>query len=327
MAKGPPGTVAGKSSFSRPGGGRRRSLSAQRARWGLLFISPWIIGFTIFFLLPMVASFGFSLLSFDLANPDQAQFVGLANWRRALLDDPQVPASFLITFKFAAINLPLSTLFALFVAVLLNSRHVWGKSLFRTLFYMPTIIPFVASTLIWAGVLNTQTGWVNIFIEKTTGIQATGISGIRWLADPNLIYFTYTMLGLWGIGNAMIILLAGLRSVPETLYDASEIDGANWWQRFRHITLPLISPVIFYNLVIGLIGLMQYFLQPYVLTGGTGFPEGTTRFIMIYFYRQAFAFFNMGYAATLAWLIFLIGIVLAAVLFGTARYWVFYAGE
>lgn len=327
MSTGVPKRVAGKSRFIPFGAGRSRSLSAHRARWGLIFISPWLIGFAIFFLLPMIASFGFSLMSFNLANPDQAQFVGFDNWRRALFDDPQVPAAFLVTFKFAAISLPLSTIFALFVAVLLNSRHVWGKSLFRTMFYMPTIIPFVASTLIWAGVLNEQTGWVNILIERVTGIPVTGVNGLRWLADPSLIYFTYTMLGLWGIGNAMIINLAGLRSVPTALYDAADIDGANWWQRFRHITLPLISPIIFYNLVIGLIGLMQYFLQPYVLTGGTGFPEGTTRFIMIYFYRQAFAFFNMGYAAVLAWMIFGVGLVLAAILFGTARYWVFYAGE
>ena len=327
MATNVPTKVAGKSRFIPFWRGRSRSLAAQRARWGWFFISPWVIGFIIFFLVPMVASFGFSLFHFNLANPDQAQFVGLENWRRALFADPTVWQAFRVTFTFAAINLPIGTAFALFVAVLLNSRHVLGKSLFRTMFYMPTIIPFVASTLIWAGVLNEQTGWVNILIESVTGIEARGVNGIRWLANPELIYFTYTMLGLWGIGNAMIINLAGLRSVPDSLYDAADIDGASWWQRFRHITLPLISPVIFYNLVIGLIGLRQYFLQPFVLTGGTGFPEGTTRFIMIYFYRQAFAFFNMGYAAVLAWMIFGVGIVLAGLLFGTARYWVFYAGE
>ncbi len=303
------------------------NLARHEARWGFLFISPWLIGFLIFFLLPMIASFGFTLFNFNLANPDEATFIGFSNWQRALFNDPEVPAAFAVTLKFAAISLPIGMLFSLFVAILLNSRHVLGKNIFRTFFYMPTIIPFVASVLIWAGVLNSQTGWINLLLQNVFGIQAVGTQGLRWLADPKLIYISYTMLGLWGIGNAMMINLAGLQNVPTVLYEASTIDGATWWQQLRHVTLPMISPVIFYNLVLGVIGLMQYFLPPYVLNGGTGFPEGTTRFIMIYFYKQAFAFFNMGYAATIAWLIFAVGLVLAAILFGTARYWVYYAAE
>lgn len=306
---------------------RPSNLARHEARWGLLFISPWLIGFLIFFLLPMIASFGFTLFNFNLANPDKATFIGFSNWQRALFNDPEVPAAFAVTLKFAAISLPIGMLFSLFVAILLNSRHVLGKHLFRTFFYMPTIIPFVASVLIWAGVLNSQTGWINLLLQNIFGIQAVGTQGLRWLADPKLIYISYTMLGLWGIGNSMMINLAGLQNVPTVLYEASTIDGATWWQQLRHVTLPMISPVIFYNLVLGVIGLMQYFLPPYVLNGGNGFPEGTTRFIMVYFYKQAFAFFNMGYAATIAWLIFAVGLVLAAILFGTARYWVYYAAE
>jgi multiple sugar transport system permease protein len=187
---------------------------------------------------------------------------------------------------------------------------------------MPTIFPFVAAVLIWAGILNEQSGWVNLFLENVLGIE-----GVRWLADPSVIYFTYTLLGIWAIGNTILITLAGLQNVPTVLYEAAEIDGAGYWSRMRNVTLPLISPVIFYNLVLGVIGLMQYFLQPFVMNGGSGYPEGSTRFIMIYFYKQAFNFFNMGYGATLAWLIFLVGVVLAAVLFGTANRWVYYAGE
>jgi multiple sugar transport system permease protein len=303
------------------------SLLRYRQRWGLIFISPWIIGFLLFYFLPMIASFGFSLLNFNLANPDQISFIGGANWQRALVQDPEVLSSFRKTFTFAAISLPAGMLFSLFLAILLNSKHVKGKVLMRTMFYAPIMIPGVAATLIWSGVLNEQTGWVNMLLQNIFGIQAVGTEGIRWLQDPRLIYYTYTMMGFWGVGNAMIIMLAGLQNVPTELYEAAEIDGAGYFQRLFRITLPMISPVIFYNLIIGVIGLMQYFLVPFVLNGGDGSPQGMTRFIAVWFYKQSFSFFNMGYGATIAWLIFIVGIVLAIVLFGTARYWVYYAGS
>jgi multiple sugar transport system permease protein len=304
----------------------KSSLLRHKQRWGWIFISPWIIGFTLFYFLPMLASFGFSLFSFNLANPDQIAFIGGDNWRRAFVQDPEVLASFGKTFKFAAISLPAGMIFSLFLALLLNSKFVRGKVLMRTLFYAPIMIPGVAATLIWSGVLNEQTGWVNLLLQNLFGIQAVGTEGIRWLQNPRIIYYTYTMMGFWGVGNAMIIMLAGLQNVPTELYEASEIDGANYFQRLFSITIPMISPVIFYNLIIGVIGLMQYFLVPYVLNGGDGSPQGTTRFIAVWFYKQSFSFFNMGYGATIAWLIFLTGIILTIVLFGTARYWVYYAG-
>lgn len=315
---------------SRTAATQRRKLSKlekKEIRWGLFFISPWIIGFLLFYLLPMLASFGFSLYDFNPAVPDQARFVGFANWQRALFQDAEVWLSLRRTLHFAAISLPISLLFALFLAILLNSEHVLGKSVYRTLFYMPTMIPLVATVLIWNGVLNEQTGWINVIIERLTGIRATGTQGLRWLADPNLVYYAYTMFGLWGVGNAMIIFLAGLQGVPTELYEAAQIDGANWFQRLIFITIPLITPVIFYQLVLGVIGSLQYFLAPFVLNGGTGFPEGMTRFFMVYFYKQSFSFFSMGYGATLAWLMLIIAMIITVVLFGTSRFWVFYAGE
>lgn len=302
------------------------SLRRYKQRWGLIFISPWIIGFTLFYFLPMIASFGFSLFRFNLANPDQIQFIGAANWQRAFVDDPEVLASFGKTFLFAAISLPAGMVFAILLALLLNSKHVQGKVVMRTLFYAPIMIPGVAATLIWSGVLNEQTGWVNLIMQNVFGIQAVGVEGIRWLQNPRLIYYTYTLIGFWGVGNAMIITLAGLQGVPTELYEAAEIDGANSFQQLTTITLPMISPVIFYNLIIGVIGLMQYFLVPYVLNGGDGSPQGATRFIAVWFYRQSFSFFNMGYGATIAWLIFIVGLIIAILLFGTARSWVYYAG-
>ncbi|MBO9316171.1 MAG: sugar ABC transporter permease [Chloroflexus sp.] len=312
------------------GKAKRRKLSQlekKEMRWGLMFISPWIIGFLAFYLLPMIASFGFSLYDFNPAIPDQARFIGFANWQRALFQDAEVWLSLRRTIHFAAISLPISLLFALFLAILLNSENVLGRSIYRTLFYMPTMIPLVATVLIWNGVLNEQTGWINVIIERLTGIRATGTQGLRWLADPNLVYYAYTLFGLWGVGNAMIIFLAGLQGIPKELYEAAEIDGANWLQRLIFITIPLLTPVIFYQLVLGVIGSLQYFLAPFVLNNGTGFPEGMTRFFMVYFYKQSFTFFSMGYGATLAWLMLIIAMIITIVLFGTARYWVFYTTE
>ena len=306
---------------------RMSALQKKEALWGLFFLLPWIIGFIALYLFPMLASFGFSLLDFNPAVPDQAQYIGFDNWRRALFEDPEVGQSFLRTIRFAAISLPIGLLFALFLAILLNSKNVLGSQLYRTLFYMPSMIPLVATVLIWNGVLNEQTGWINIIIQNLTGIQAVGSQGLRWLANPQLVYLAYTMFGLWGVGPAMIIFLAGLQGVPTELYEAAEIDGASWLQRLGKITLPMITPVILYQLILSVIGSLQYFLAPFVLNRGTGFPEGMTRFYMVYFFKQSFTFFNMGYGATLAWLMFIVAIVLTIILFGTAKYWVYYASE
>jgi multiple sugar transport system permease protein len=302
-------------------------LQRKEAKWGLLFLSPWIIGFLGLYLLPMLASFVFSLLDFNPAVPDQAQFIGFKNWYRALFTDNEVRLSFLRTIKFAAISLPTGLLFALFLAILLNSKNVLGKNLFRTLFYMPAMIPVVAGVLIWSGVLNEYTGWINILIQRVTGLKALGPEGLRWLNDTKLVYPAYTMFGLWGVGPAMIIFLAGLQGVPTEMYEAAEIDGASWLQRLRRITLPMITPVIFYQLVLGVIGALQTFLAPFVLNNGTGNPEGMTRFYMIYFYKQSFTFFNMGYGATLAWIMLIVSLILTVILFGTAKFWVYYAAE
>jgi multiple sugar transport system permease protein len=302
-------------------------LQKKEALWGLLFLAPWMIGFVLLYLAPMIASFGFSLFDFNPAVPDEAQFVGFANWIRALTQDPEVGLSFMRTIEFALISLPIGMAFALFLAILLNSKNMLGKNIYRTLFYMPSMIPLVATVLIWNGVLNEHTGWINYIIEAVTGIQATGTQGLRWLADPRLVYIAYTLFGLWGVGPGLIIFLAGLQGVPTELYEAAEIDGASWFQRLTRITFPMITPVIFYQLVLGVIASLQYFLAPFVLNRGTGFPEGMTRFYMVYFYKQSFTFFNMGYGATLAWLMFIVAIIMTAILFGTARRWVYYAAE
>jgi multiple sugar transport system permease protein len=309
---------------------RWRDLSPMKkykAKWGYAFISIWIIGFLLFYLLPMIASLGFSLLDFQLAKPEDIEFVGLAHWKRMLFEDELVWKSLGVTFIFAFISLPIGMVTALALAILLNSEFLWGKNVFRTLFYMPSMVPAIASIFIWRGVLNPQTGWLNRLIEYLTGLEVVGLQGLRWLDDPRLVYIAYTYIGLWGVGNAILINLASLQNVPTDLYEAAKVDGASWLRRLWHITLPMISPVIFYNLILGLVGLLQYFLTPFVLNGGTGYPEGKTNFFMIHFFNNAFGYADMGYGAALAWLMFIIGLILTLSLFGTAKYWVYYAGE
>jgi ABC-type sugar transport system permease subunit len=312
---------------ARSGPGRRRhkltDSEKYEAKIGFAFISPWLIGFSIFYLVPMVASFVISLFDYNLAT-NEASFIGVDNWTRMLFDDPNTWSSLWVTMRFGLISLPIGLFSAFMLAVLLNSTNLWGKNLFRTMFFAPSLVPFVAGVLIWGQVLNSQTGWLNQFIQLF-GINAVGVDGIRWLDNPTLIPVTYTMIGIWGIGNMILINLAGLQGIPTALHEAAHIDGAGYWRRLRSISLPMVTPVIFYNLVLGVVALLQYFLPPFVLNGTTGYPEGATNFFMIYFYQQAFDFAQMGYGAALAWFLFFIGLAITIFLFGTQKYWVYYA--
>lgn len=278
---------------------------------------PWIVGFLAFYALPMAASLWLSFTDFSLTSPDPTQFVGLENYRR-LVSDPEVSASAQVTVKFGLLAVPATIVVPLGFAYLLTARGLWGRSVFRTLFYMPSVIPFVAAVLVFNGMLNSQTGWAN------RALTAVGIPGPNWLNSEMWIYPTLTLIALWGVGNAMIIFIAGINSVPKDLYDAAEVDGASAWRMFRHITVPMISPVLFYNVVVALIGLFQYFLVPFVLKNGSGDPGGATFFYSMYFYRTLFRLQDMGYAATLAWLLFLAGVVVTGALFWSARHWVHY---
>jgi multiple sugar transport system permease protein len=302
-------------------------LGRIQARWGYAFISLWLVGFLLFYLIPMIVSLAFTFFDFQLNTPDEARFVGLANWRRLLTGDPLVWQSLRVTFVFALVSLPIGMASAFFLAVLLNSKHLLAANLFRTLFYAPVMVPAVAAVLIWAGVLNPASGWINRLIEGVTGFDAANPNGIRWLDDPRLVYVAYTLVGLWSIGNAILYNLASLQGVPTEYYEAARIDGAGWWRQLWSITFPMVSPVIFYNLVLSVIALLQYFNTPYVLNGGSGYPQGTTYFYMIHFFKQSFGFLNMGYGSTIAWFMFIIALLVTLVLFGTARRWVYYAGE
>lgn len=300
---------------------RLSGLAWRRARWGYVFIAPWIVGFLAFTLFPMIATFIFSLTNINLAQEKPLQFVGLKNYE-ALLKDHQVWESLGITLKFAALALPVAVVLPFVVALLLHSRHLRGSGAFRVLFFMPYVVPFVAGVFIWQGMLNSDTGWVNIVLR--------GIGVAKppdWLEDPAWIYPGLVIMGVWGIGAGVIVYLAGLKGVPSDLYEAAKIDGANAWQSLRNITIPLMTPVIFYTIVLGVVEVLQYFLVPLVLKNGTGEPGGSTSFYNLYLYKQFFSFQNMSYGATMAWLLFVITLGITLVLFGTARRWVYYAGE
>jgi ABC-type sugar transport system permease subunit len=296
-------------------------LERREALWGLLFLSPWIIGFFLFTLLPTLATVVFSFTNLNLASSAPFAFVGLKNYQD-LIADPQVWASLQVTFAFAALWLPTTMIVPFVVALMLNSSHLRAASLFRVLVFLPYVVPFVAGVLIWQNTLLPDTGWLN------EALRAIGWSNPPdWLNDPTWIYPGLVLVGLWGIGGAVIVNLAGLKGVPTELYDAAKIDGASWWGQLRHVTLPLMSPVIFYSLTLGVVEVMQYFLVPFVLKNGTGEPGGTTYFFNLYIYKNFFTFQRMSYGATLAWLLFVVTLLLTLVLFASARRWVYYAGE
>jgi multiple sugar transport system permease protein len=296
-------------------------LARREARWGLIFISPWLVGFVVFTLLPTIATLIFSFTNINLSSTAPFAFVGLKNYQD-ILADAQVWASLRVTFTFALIWLPVTLIVPFVVAVMLNSPSLRGSSIFRILIFLPYVVPFVAGVLIWQNTLSPDTGWLNQALEAL-GWQ----NPPAWLNDPTWIYPGLVLVGLWGIGGAVIINLAGLTNLPTELFDAAKIDGAGWWAQMRHVTLPLMSPVIFYSLVLGLVDVMQYFLVPFVLKNGTGEPGGTTYFFSLYIYKSFFTFQRMSYGATLAWLLFVITLVLTIALFASARRWVYYAGE
>lgn len=301
---------------------KRVSLAQQQQRWGWIFLSPWIFGFLAFTAIPMLASLVFTFTSFDLSEPDKAEFVGFDNWERMLTSDPLVGKALGVTFKFASFALPLSIIIPVGMATLLNAKSLWAKRLFRTLFYMPYIVPTVSIIYIFNGYLNAYSGWLNRFLDSILGVR-----GPDWLFDPFWIYPALFIIGVWTTGNAMLTTLASMQTVPTELYEAAKVDGASSVTAFRKITLPLISPVIFYNLILALVGLFRYFDIPYILKNGTGDPGNATLFYNVYFYRVAFRYQDMGYGSTLAWLLFIVAMLVTLLVFASARYWVYYAGD
>jgi multiple sugar transport system permease protein len=294
-------------------------LARREARQGLLFISPWIVGFLAFTLFPMVATLAFTFLNFTLAQEEPLRFVGLDNWGR-MVGDQHVWDSLGVTLRFAALWLPISIVVPFTVALGLNSKSVRGASLMRTLFFVPYVVPFVAGVLVWEQMLGDK-GWVNAFL------RLVGLNPPSWLFDAGWIYPALVLMGIWGIGAGIVINLAGLRGIPTELYEAAKIDGAGAWATLRNVTIPMMSPILFYTLILGVVDVLQYFLVPLVLKNGTGEPAGATLFYNLNLYKTFFTYQQLSYGATLAWFLFGITLVVTLILFALSRRWVYYAGE
>jgi len=295
------------------------TLARREALWAYAFIFPWIAGFLIFTLGPMLASLYFSLTDYNIINPPI--WVGLKNYHRALFVDPLFWHSLQRTLYFASLALPLGLLFGFFLAVLLN-QDIPGVNLWRTIYFLPSVISGVAVALLWLRLFNPRMGIINPFLRSLGVANPPG-----WLQDPAWAIPALVIISLWGVGGTMIIYLAGLQGIPTTLYEAAKIDGANNVQRFFHVTLPLMTPVIFYNLVIGLIGAFQYFTEVYVATSGAGGPVRSTLVYNLYLYQNAFKFFEMGYASAMAWILFVLVLLVTLLVFKSSPMWVFYEGQ
>jgi multiple sugar transport system permease protein len=307
-------------------------IARAEMRNGLLFLSPWIFGFLALTLLPIIATLIFSFMNLKITDGilSAPQFVGLDNYATLIKDNAVwnagegAPGALWVTVKFGLFALPVGIILPLGLAMMVNNPNLKGSGFFRTMFYMPFIIPFVAAVFLWGGMLNPETGWINRALEWM-GVPAANTP--NWANDVNWVYPTYVIMGIWGSGNAMIVMLAGLQGVPTELYDAAKVDGAGSWAIFTNVTFPMISPVIFYNLTLSIVGLFQYFLVPLVVNSGTGRPAGATMFYNLYLYKTFFTFQNMSYGSTLAWALFAIILLVTIVLFWSSKYWVYYAGE
>lgn len=291
-------------------------MARQEAVAGYLFIMPWIIGFVVFLAGPMLASFVLSFTRWNIVGTPS--WVGLSNYRQIFTADPDFVQSLEVTFRYAIIYLPLSTVLGIGIAVALNSR-VRGVGIFRTLLYLPSVVPGVAATLVWVWILNGRFGLLN------TLLSYLGVEGPNWFRDPQAALYGIILISLWGVGGSAIIYLAGLQNIPEHLYEAAHVDGASTLQQFRYVTLPMLSPTIFFQLVVGLIGVFQTFTSSYVATGGG--PLKSTLFYMLYIYNRAWQSLRMGYASALAWILAVIILVITILVFRSSPYWVHYEAE
>ena len=284
---------------------------------GYAFISPWLIGFLVFVLGPFLVSVYLSFTRYEVITPPV--WVGTANYKQLLAHDPLFWQSLWVTLKYALVAVPVGIVAGVGLALLLNLR-VRGISVYRTIFYLPAIVPIVATTVIFMWLLNPQHGLVNQIL------RLFGVQGPNWLDDTTWTFWSLVTMSLWAVGGSMIIYLPGLKDIPVTLYEAATIDGAGTWARTRHITLPMLTPVIFFNLVMGVIRAFQYFAQAYIISRGLGGPEDTTHFFALYLFNRAWRYLDMGYASAMAWILFLIITVLTVVIFRTHKRWVHYGG-
>lgn len=294
---------------------RRLSMRTREAIDGYVFMAPAILGLLIFFLGPMVVSFFLSFTEYDLLG--SANWIGLGNYREMFADE-LFWKSLRISAIYSVVSVPLQLVIGLLLAVLLNQK-IRGVYFFRAVFYLPTVISGVGVALLWRWMFNPEFGVIN------TLLSYIGIKGPGWLTSEQWALPALIITSIWGVGGTMLIYLAGLQGISQELYEASEIDGAGRFARFRFITIPLISHVTFFNLVLGVIGALQTFTDAFVMTGGG--PNNSTLFLAVYLYRSAFQYLKMGYASAVAWAMFAIVMFLTLLVFKSSPFWMFYQDE
>lgn len=280
-----------------------QTAKGRRAVTGYLFISPFILGFLLWFLVPALTAAWLTFFDYNMIQ--DPVYVGLDNFRHIFRDSLFIQ-SLKVTSYYTLVSVPVSLVGAFLIALLLNTK-VPGMAVFRTIYYLPTIVPAVANAVLWNFVFSTDFGLANALL------RALGLPKIAWLQDPEWAMPALIIMSLWGLGYTVVIYLAGLQGIPEVLYEAAEIDGAGRWSKLRHVTIPLLSPVIFFNLIMGIIGSFQVFVAGYLITAGG--PQNATLFYVLYTYRTGIQYFNMGYAAVLSWILFFIILGLTLLIF------------
>jgi multiple sugar transport system permease protein len=289
-----------------------RKPAARRNVVGYIFIAPFVLGFLFWFLIPALTSLWLVFQKWNMIAPPE--FIGLGNFGK-LLTDRLFWQALKVTTVYSAIAVPLGMVLAFLLAMLMNSK-VRGITVFRTIYYLPSIVPAVSNAVLWAWILNSDFGLLNALLH------VFGVRRILWLQDPDWALPALVLMSLWSLGGGMVIYLAGLQGIPNEFYEAAEIDGAGGWAKLWHVTLPLMSPVIFFNLIMSIIGTFQIFTAGYLVTNGG--PQNATLFYVLYLWRNAFLYLNMGYAAALAWVLFAIIIGLTALVFRGIGSWVYY---
>lgn len=300
---------------------KRQRMSGERRREaieGILYTSPWIIGFVVFILGPLAASLYLSFTKYNVLRPPR--FIGIDNFVYMFTTDQLFFPSLVRTFYFALLSVPIAMVLSLLVAILLNQK-LFATTVWRTLYFLPTLTPIVAAALLWRWMLNPDVGLINYLLGLI------GIDGPGWLSSTTWAIPSLALMGLWASvgGSRMIIFLAGLQDVPQEMLEAAEIDGAGTWAKFRHVTLPMITPTVFFNMVLGIIFALRTFDIAFVSTAGG--PARATWFFSLHIYQNAFTSFDMGYASALAWIFFIILFLLTYIQFRLSGRWVFYAAE
>lgn len=307
---------------------RERQRWSARARrnfiTGVLFISPWILGFLIFTLYPMVSSLYTSFTEHHIRTP--SKWIGLANYTN-LFQDRRFWTALRNTSYMVVVAVPLMLLCSFVCAVLLNMK-LRGQSIYRLIYYLPSIVPIVASSMLWMWLFNTNNGLLNVILGYV------GIKGPSWLTDPSWAKPALIVMGLWGMGNTIVIYLSGLQDVPISLLEAAELDGASWLQRLRFVTVPMVSPITLFNLILGVIGMFQYFTQAYIFSSvqagtseGLGTPLDSTLFYSVYLYDRAFGKLKFGYASAMAWILFIVILICTLLLLRVSERWTYYEAE